>query len=253
MVEVWKEIKGYEGLYKISNLGNIKNRYNRYLKNRCDKGGYQKITLRKNSISKTYYVHRLVAMAFIPNPEDKPQINHKNEIRDCNRADNLEWCTAKYNNNYGNRINNVSDALSIPIIGVSDSGESFYFRSGMAASIIVGALTGSITNVLKGKHHTTKGYTFRYLTENEIEEHKDELLPRIECQEELLNKYKEFYLNREKKDIRRKISELLEDGTDYIYESIAEASRATGIERSLIYKNASGKSKTTHGRVFKYA
>ena len=111
--EIWKDIKGYEGLYQVSNKGNVRsldrmvNSPNgmRMSKGRILKqykyGSYSKVSLSKASRVKTYDVHPLVAKAFIPNPNNYPQVNHKNENRYDNRVENLEWCTAKYNVNYG--------------------------------------------------------------------------------------------------------------------------------------------------------
>ena len=99
MQEIWKDIKGYEGLYQVSNLGNVKSlKTNKNLYSSNAKG-YRRVGLFKGK-RKGYSIHRLVAQAFIPNPENKPCVNHK----DCNRANNnvnnLEWCTHKENNNY---------------------------------------------------------------------------------------------------------------------------------------------------------
>lgn len=96
--EIWKDINGYEGLYKVSNLGNIK-RFNKS-KNRkfnINRNGYVLVNLYKNGTSKNLSVHRLVAKSFIPNPENKPQVNHidGNKLNNC--ISNLEWCTAKEN------------------------------------------------------------------------------------------------------------------------------------------------------------
>lgn len=108
MEEIWKPIVGYEGLYEVSNNGNIKTLCDRHGKIRLLKPikdkhrGYCTVNLFKNGKSKSYLVHRLVAEAFIPNPDNLPQVNHKNEIKDDNRAINLEYCTAKYNLAYSN-------------------------------------------------------------------------------------------------------------------------------------------------------
>ena len=105
MKEIWKDIKGYEGLYKISNLGNVKSI--RFGKNKILKHnllqGYPVVQLSNKNIRHTFEIHRLVAQAFIPNPNNYPYINHKNEIRTDYRIENLEWCTQKMNVNHSKR------------------------------------------------------------------------------------------------------------------------------------------------------
>ena len=103
--EVFKAIEGYEGLYEVSNLGNVKSlRRNKILKPGKRPTGYLVVNLRKDNQSHWLAIHRLVALAFIPNTENLPFINHKDEIKTNNCIDNLEWCTAKYNNTYGTSI-----------------------------------------------------------------------------------------------------------------------------------------------------
>ena len=108
MKEIWKDIKGYEGLYQVSNLGRVKSlerydSYNRKVDEKILKTkenlGYIYVNLHKNGIQKGYKVHRLVAEAFIPNPNNKPCVDHINTIKDDNRADNLRWVTYKENMN----------------------------------------------------------------------------------------------------------------------------------------------------------
>lgn len=119
--EEFKPIKDYEGLYEISNYGRVKSleknngfvyQNNKILKAPIDKDGYLRYCLAKNKNNKYIYGHRLVAEAFIPNPNNLPQINHKNEIKNDNRVDNLEWCTNKYNVNYGSRNQKVSKIVN---------------------------------------------------------------------------------------------------------------------------------------------
>ena len=103
MEELWKDVKGYEGQYKVSNLGNVKSlKYLHHNKEAIIKGGikktgYRQVILSKNYKNKYVSVHRLVAEAFIPNPLNKPQINHINGNKLDNRVGNLEWCTGSEN------------------------------------------------------------------------------------------------------------------------------------------------------------
>lgn len=105
--EVWKDISGYEGIYMVSNKGRIKSltrrvwnytKPGRILKPQHKENGYLQVNLRGDcKQDKHAYVHRLVALAFIPNPEQFPEINHKNCNKSDNRVENLEWCTSRYN------------------------------------------------------------------------------------------------------------------------------------------------------------
>jgi len=106
MNENWKDIAGYEGQYQVSDLGRIRSlNYKRtgqtqVLKPRNNKG-YLQINLYKDRKGKNFWIHRLVAKAFLPNPQNYPQINHVNEDKTNNAVSNLEWCSAKFNQNYG--------------------------------------------------------------------------------------------------------------------------------------------------------
>lgn len=102
--EIWKEIEGYNGDYLISDFGRIKSlKYNKqiYLKPIKSGNGYYYVNLTKNKIQKKLYIHRLVGKSFIPNPENKPEINHINGIKTDNSLKNLEFCTAKQNIQHG--------------------------------------------------------------------------------------------------------------------------------------------------------
>ena len=102
--EIWRDIEGYEGLYKVSNFGRVKSlkygkeRILKPVKNGC---GYIFVNLCKNREMNHYFVHRLVAKSFISNPQNLPEVNHLDENKENNRVENLEWCDHKYNINFG--------------------------------------------------------------------------------------------------------------------------------------------------------
>ena len=106
--EIWKDIENYENMYQISNMGRIRRIYKngniKILKQDITKRGYCRISLSKNQKHKHYQIHRLVAKVFIPNPNNYPIVNHKDENPLNNNADNLEWCTYSYNTSYGTAI-----------------------------------------------------------------------------------------------------------------------------------------------------
>lgn len=107
MEEIFKDIPGYEGLYQISNLGNVKslhyNKSNRQviLKPRLNKKGYCRVGLHSKGESKDFFIHRLVAESFIPNPNNLSDVNHKDENKQNNCVNNLEWLSHRDNMNYG--------------------------------------------------------------------------------------------------------------------------------------------------------
>lgn len=106
---IWKDIPNFEGLYRVSNGGDIFNVItNKKLKTTIKKTGYVYVILTKEKHKYHKRVHRLVAEAFIPNPDNLPQVNHKDEEKTNNKVDNLEWCTAKYNMNHGTRNKRIS-------------------------------------------------------------------------------------------------------------------------------------------------
>lgn len=97
--EIWRDVKGYEGLYQVSNLGKIKSK-NGILHLNTNTYGYKHITLSKGNTRKTVVVHKLVATAFVANPLNKPQVNHKDGNKENNTANNLEWVTQTENNRH---------------------------------------------------------------------------------------------------------------------------------------------------------
>ena len=163
--EIWKDVPGYSGLYQVSNLGRVMSYRNQYghgpriIHGEKTKSGYIQVKLNKER----FKVHRLVAMAFIPNPDGLPQINHKNEIKTDNRPDNLEWCDSKYNNNYGLRTQKASVSLSKPVKQLSRDGvliRVFYgiHEAGRETNIDY----RNIYRVLAGQRKTAGGYKWEY-------------------------------------------------------------------------------------------
>ena len=179
-MEIWRDIKGYEGLYQVSNLGRVKSLGNgcsnaskeRILKpfidNREGKG-YLRVTLCKNGKTKRFQVHRLVAEAFIPNPNNLPFINHKSEIKSQNNVENLEWCDQKYNNSFGTRIERIVKAninhpnKSKPVLQYDLEGNFIKeWESTMEIDRQLGFAHTNISKCCKGKYKQAYGYIWRY-------------------------------------------------------------------------------------------
>lgn len=167
--EEWRDIAGYEGLYKISSLGRVKS-LNYYGKAgnekirrlRVNKFGYSDIVLSKNGVNRTYQVHRLVANAFIPNPNSLPQVNHIDEVKGNNSVSNLEWCDTSYNINYGNRNKISGYKNSMPEINpviCIETNEKFVSVAEASRKMNIGR--GSISLCIKGKQRTAGGYHWK--------------------------------------------------------------------------------------------
>lgn len=167
MNEEWRAIKGYEGLYEVSNFGNVRSLarkvYRRFswvmLKGKTLKPanikGYRKVVLCKNGKSKLCAIHRLVAEAFIPNPSNLPQVNHKDENKANNTVSNLEWCTHSYNMNYGTILDKKISKQGYKIRCV-ETGE--VFQSIREAAKAVNSTHQNISACLRGKTKTAKKY-----------------------------------------------------------------------------------------------
>jgi HNH endonuclease len=170
-VEEWKDVVGYEGIYEVSNHGQVRthkykttytNRHGirhwkqRILKEKDKNNRDVRISLWKNGKGKDYLAHRLVAEAFIPNPDNKPTVNHIDGNPRNNYVENLEWATYRENNNHAFDNHLMTTAHPVTLVN-QVSGEKMYFRSLAKASEYIGFSAGYISNSLKqGKK--IKGY-----------------------------------------------------------------------------------------------
>lgn len=166
-LEVWKDIKGYENLYQISNLGNVKSlRTNKILKTNMNNCGYKGVILSYKGQIQSKRVHRLVAEAFIPNPNNYPQVNHKDEIKINNNVENLEWCSPKYNVNYGTGIERCAKNRLKPINQYDKKGNFIKRHDGIiVASKELNINPLLILAVCRGKRKTTHKCIWRYANE----------------------------------------------------------------------------------------
>lgn len=171
MKEIWRDIEGYEGLYQVSNLGNVKSlNYNRTGKERILKAtkdnGYLSVCLYKDGIKKSYKVHRIIALAFLPNPDNLPQVNHKDEDKTNNRVDNLEWCNSKYNNNYGTRNKRSGESqtnhpkFSKQVLCVETG---VIYPSTRQVERKLGFANSNISAACNGKYKRAYGFHWRYI------------------------------------------------------------------------------------------
>lgn len=176
--EIWKPVKGYEGYYEVSNLGNVrsvdrvvvysngaKHSYKgTILSTRPNSAGYTTVRLSINQDRVNHFVHRLVAEAFLPNPNNYPQVNHKDENPKNNALENLEWCSATYNINYGNR----NKSTRRPIVRLSLEGDYIDSYDGIRqAARELGLSNSGISGALTGTYYTHLGYCWVYKEEYE--------------------------------------------------------------------------------------
>jgi hypothetical protein len=243
MEEIWKDIKGYEGLYQVSTLGRVRSvsrevidsigrhsiKEGRILSLRnSTQTGYPTTNLTKDGKCASFNVHRLVAEAFIPNPNNLPCVNHKDESRNNNIVSNLEWCSYRYNNTYGTAVKRRNESLVrfyekhnellSPVVQYSKSGEIICeYRSIREAEKIIGLEKSSgISACCHGKLKIAYGFVWRFKGEPfSIEEYKPK-------------RHQKFVIKRDAngEEIAR-------------YTSMSAAATANGFDRKLLRKTNS--------------
>lgn len=163
--EIWRDITGYEGLYQISNLGNVKSlgnnktRKDKVLKQIKNKSGYLHVNLCKKGKSKIHKTHRLVAQAFLPNPYNFTDVNHKDEVKTNNNVENLEWCTREYNNNYGSHNERSTKARSKKVQCIETG---IVYKSTNEVERKLGFWHTNISKCCCGKRKTVSGFHWKY-------------------------------------------------------------------------------------------
>ena len=159
MQEIWMDIPHYEGRYQVSNKGRIFSLLsNKVLAVRQDEDGYMRVSL--NTVEgkrKTERIHRLVALAFVPNPENKTEVNHINCIRNDNRAENLEWVTHAENNAYTSKCGNKSNKK----IKCIETGE--IFNTSTEAAKVNGGDSGNIRTAARNPKRSVNGFHYIYI------------------------------------------------------------------------------------------
>ena len=172
MEEVWKDIDGFDGIYQVSNLGEVKSLIsNKILSPSKKRNGYLQVTLFKEGDRKYCLIHRLVAIAFIDNPFDLPQVNHIDECKTNNCVWNLEWCSEKYNTNFGTgierqvnkrkdkfKLGNNKRALKCRCIETNIEYECI-----KSASEATGITEGNISRCCRGIRKSAGGYHWEYV------------------------------------------------------------------------------------------
>ena len=175
-MEIWKDIEGYEGLYQISNLGNVKSLerkkidgrlcHEKILKQAKNKCGYLSCEFCKDGVGRRFLIHRIVAQTFLPNPDGKREVNHINGIKTDNRVENLEWNTSKENQLHAYR-SGLQIKPTKPIVQYDLNG--VFIRewvSAKEAATKTNLKRSNICHCCKGRIHHTGGYIWRYKEAN---------------------------------------------------------------------------------------
>lgn len=249
MNEEWRDIVGYEGLYKVSNFGNVYSNYvHRNLRPGKTQDGYMYVVLYKNKQKKNYFVHRLVGIAFIDNPDDFPLINHKDENPQNNHVDNLEWCNHEYNNTYNEISKRKSKSLSRRVYGYDNDCKLVHeYYGAREAGRKLNINNGAICDCCNNKIPIYKDIAWSY---NELT--TQEIIDRFNKYEE--NKRMFLSMNKKNNKSSKPVNQYDLDG-NFIqsFPSAQEVHRQLGFSMSAITGVCRGEHKQSHGYIFKYA
>lgn len=184
--EIWKDIQGYEGNYQVSSKGNVRSldRYiecrgkyrfqkGKTLKPYINKSGYRQVTLYDKNGYKLHRINRLVAQSFIPNPNNLPQVNHKDEVKTNDCVNNLEWCTCLYNLTYNDlhhRRNNMNNKKSKQVVQIKEGKVIATYPSINEAARALKCNSGNIVRCCKREKKTAYGYQWKYAESEEVHE-----------------------------------------------------------------------------------
>lgn len=240
MDEIWKDVSEFGDIYQVSNLGRIKNAKSDIILSQYinkARGGYHQVSFTYHGKHYTRYVHRVVAKAFIPNPDNLPEVNHKDENKSNNNVNNLEWCTSKYNIHYSGIPQKTipyliaySNQLKKPVCQYTKDGVLVNKFDGVReAERVTGLYSNSISKCCLGKQEYVGNFIWRY-------------------EGDAFDKFSGFPT--------RKIAVIQYD-KNYIevrkWESIREIQKTLGYDHAAISRCCRGQQKTSYGFIWKFA
>lgn len=251
--EIWKDIPGFEGLYQVNQWGDIFSLYsNKKLKYSYSNDGYKQYGLYKKRKRYGIMAHKAVALAFIPNPKNYPMVNHKDENKQNNYVDNLEWCTARYNNIYSNNGKRSGEKTGKKIYCYNLDGTLYkIYPSAREAARDLNISSGNISTIAQWKEISSE--------KKNIVSIKNKIFSFVErTSEEVINRYEKTQdrkMCNKNNRLSKKIQQFTLDNIPLAtYLSTQEASRQTNISASQIRRAARlyDEEKTCHGYKWKY-